>query len=53
MDKRTNSDVAGLPRDASISTLSIWAKELRQKGAYEKAENCYSRVLVLTRRSKQ
>lgn len=42
--ERKGNDGPVLSKDASLSTLSIWAKELRRKGNYTEAENYYSRV---------
>src|SRR6266496_75017 len=42
--QRKGTDTPGLNKDASLSTLSIWAKELRRKGNYSEAENYYSLV---------
>jgi hypothetical protein len=40
------ADASAALKDASLSTLSIWAKEYMLKGKYDKAEDYYSRVSV-------
>ena len=49
--ERKGNDNAVPNKDASLSTLSIWAKELRRKGKYTEAENYYSRVSASVPRS--
>jgi len=41
------ADASTALKDASLSTLSIWAKEYMLKGKYDKAEDYYSRVSAL------
>jgi hypothetical protein len=42
--KRRNVDADGIPKNASLSTLSTWAKELQHQGKYSIAEKYYSHV---------
>jgi hypothetical protein len=45
--KCSNVDANRIPKDASLSTLSIWAKELRHQGRYPSAEKYYSHVRLV------
>ena len=45
--ERKGNERPGVNKDATLSTLSIWAKELRRKGNYSEAESYYSRVNLL------